>query len=90
VAVDCWLLTRALWRRIVHGEPLEGCFRVIHFGDSAGSDPRSEARRALAKWLGGVGPNSYVIGFEENHDAVLIRQLVKTKRLPNVDPEERR
>jgi hypothetical protein len=90
VAVDCWLLTRALWRRLAHGMPLEGQFRVIHFHNCAGDDPDSQARRALAKWLGGVSPNSYVIGFEERHDAVLVRQLVKTDRLPALDPEERR
>jgi hypothetical protein len=27
------------------------------------------------------------VGFEEGHDAVLLRQLVKTERVPDVDPE---
>jgi hypothetical protein len=86
VVVDCWLLTKALWRRIAHGVPIEGGFRVVQFGCET-DDPRSQARRATAKWLGGVGPNTYVVGFEEAHDAVLIRQLVKTKRVPDVDPD---
>lgn len=87
VVIDCWILTRALWRRLAHGEPLEGTFRVVHFEDCAGDDPRTQARRVTAKWLGGVGPNAYVVGFEEAHDAVLLRQLVKTERVPDVDPE---
>jgi hypothetical protein len=86
VIADCWLLTRALWRRLAHGVPIEGSFRVGHFGCEL-DDPRSLARRATAKWLGGVGPNTYVVGFEEAHDAVLLRQLVKTKRVPYLDPE---
>jgi hypothetical protein len=85
VIADCWLLTRALWRRVAHGVPIEGGFRVVHFGCES-DDPRSQARRATAKWLGGVGPNTYVVGFEEAHDAVLLRQLVKTKQVPDVDP----
>jgi hypothetical protein len=90
VLLDCALLTRALWRRVAHGEPIEGSFRVVHFEGCAGDDPRTQARRATAKWLGGVGPNNYVVGFEEGHDAVLLRQLVKTDRVPDVDPESRR
>jgi hypothetical protein len=34
-----------------------------------------------------VGPNTYVVGFEEAHDAVLLRQLVKTETVPDVDPD---
>jgi hypothetical protein len=90
VVLDTALLTRALWRRVVHGEPIEGRFRVVHFDDCGGDDPYTQARRATAKWLGGVGPNNYVVGFEEEHDAVLLRQLVKTDRAPDVDPERRR
>ena len=87
IGVDCWLLTRALWRRLAHGEPLEGFFRVIDF-NTVGHDPRSEAKRAIAKWRGGVAPNAYVIGFDEEKNAVLVRQLVKTRLPPRVDPEE--
>lgn len=90
VVLDCALLARALWRRLAHGEPIEGHFRVVHFEGCAGDDPRTQARRATAKWLGGVGPNTYVVGFEEGHDAVLLRQLVRTERVPDVDPESRR
>ena len=90
VVVDCWILTRALWRRLAHGEPIEGSFRVVHFEDSAGDDSRTQARRVTAKWLGGVGPNTYVVGFEEAHDAVLLRQLVRTHHVPDVDPERKR
>jgi hypothetical protein len=90
VVLDCALLTRALWRRLAHGQPIEGHFRIVHFEDCAGDDAHTQARRATAKWLGGVGPNNYVVGFEEKHDAVLVRQLVRTDRVPDVDPERRR
>jgi hypothetical protein len=90
VLYDCALLTRALWRRVAHGEAIEGHFRIVHFDGCAGDDPQTQARRATAKWLGGVGPNNYVVGFEEKHDAVLVRQLVRTDRVPDVDPERRR
>jgi hypothetical protein len=87
VAVDTARLTAAVWRRAVRGEPLSGSMRVVHFDDCGGKDPRSEARRAFAKWLGGVGPNSYVVGFDEDHDAVLVHQLVRTENPPPLDPE---
>jgi hypothetical protein len=86
IVVDTWLLTRAVWRQLVRGEPIQGRFRVVHFSDCAGDDPRSEARRAAAKWLGGVAPNAYVIGFDEKRNLVLVRQLVATEHPPDVDP----
>src|SRR4051812_50009832 len=68
IAVDCWLLTRALWRRFVHGEPLEGYFRVIDF-NTVGHDPRSEAKPAIAKWRGGGGPHAHPVGVDEGEKA---------------------
>jgi hypothetical protein len=84
--VDTWLLARALWRQLARGEPIQGRFRVVHLPDSAGDDPRSEARRAVAKWLGGISPNSYVVGFDEKRELVLVRQLVPTEEPPELDP----
>jgi len=86
VLTDCALLAHALWRRLVRGQPIEGGFRVVHFEDCGGDDPRSEGRRAVAKWLGGVAPNTYVVGFDEERDIVLVHQLVLTDRPPDVDP----
>jgi hypothetical protein len=86
VAVDCFMLGRALWLQLTGKKAMQGSFRVIHFEGCAGEDPRSEARRAVAKWLGGVGPNTYVIGFDEKRDIVLLHQLVPTERPPDVDP----
>jgi multisubunit Na+/H+ antiporter MnhE subunit len=90
VLVDCFVLARALWRQLTGKQRLQGTFRVIHFEGCGGEDPRSEARRAVAKWLGAVGPNTYVIGFDEERDIVLVHQLVPTKEPPDVDPGSRR
>jgi hypothetical protein len=86
VVVDCFVLTRALALHVTRRKRIEGRFRVIHFEGCSGDDPRSEARRAVAKWLGGVGPNTYVIGFDEERDSVLVHQLVPTEHTPDVDP----
>jgi hypothetical protein len=86
IAVDTWLLTHALWRQLARGEPIHGQFRTVHFPDCKRDDPESEARRAVAKWLGGVAPNSYVIGFDEERDLALVRQLVPTEEPPDIDP----
>jgi len=86
VFLDCLLLAGALWRSATRRKRIQGRFRVVHFQDCGGDDPRSEARRAVAKWLGGVGPNTYVVGFDEDRDIVLLHQLVPTERPPDVDP----
>jgi hypothetical protein len=87
VLVDSFLLVRALaqsaWRR----EPIEGSFRCVHFPGANRGDPRGQARLAVAKWLGGVSPNTVVVGFDEPDDSVLIHQVVRTDDPPDVDPE---
>jgi hypothetical protein len=87
VVVDCFLLMRALviavWRR----ELIEGTFRCVHFPDADRHDPRGQARLAVAKWLGGVSPNTVVVGFDERHDSVLVHQVVRTESPPDVDPD---
>lgn len=86
ILVDCFRLFRALavaaWRR----ESIEGSYRTVHFPDCAGGDPREAARRVVAKWLGCVGPNTIVVGFDEPRDTALLHQLVRTKRPPDIDP----
>jgi multisubunit Na+/H+ antiporter MnhE subunit len=86
VLVDCFVLARALARQVMGKKRIQGSFRVVHFEGSSGDDPRSEARRAVAKWLGGVGPNTYVIGFDEKRDSVLVHQLEPTDHTPDLDP----
>jgi hypothetical protein len=86
VLEDCFVLARALALQVTGRKRIEGSFRVIHFEGCSGDDPRSESRRAVAKWLGGMAPNTYVIGFDEKRDSVLVHQLVATDEPPDVDP----
>ena len=90
IVIDCWLLTKALYLQLAGKKQIRGAYRVIHFEGCSGEDPRSEARRAVAKWLGAVAPNSYVIGFDERHDSVLVHQLVRTDDPPETDPGAKR
>jgi multisubunit Na+/H+ antiporter MnhE subunit len=86
VLVDTW---RMLWLLVLHfgrGKPIEGRFRIVHFEASAGHEPRKQARRAVATWLGGVSPNTYVLGFDERRDAAVLHQLVPTEPPPEIDP----
>jgi hypothetical protein len=87
VLYDSFLIFRALARAAIRRETIEGHLRCVYFPDAAGGSPRDQARRTVAKWLGCVGPNTVVIGFDEPRDAVLIHQLVKTERPPDLDPE---
>ena len=86
VLVDCFLLFRALVVAAVRRQPIEGVVRCVHFPQASGEDPHAQARRTVAKWLGCIGPNTVVIGFDEPRDAVLVHQLVRTKRPPDLDP----
>jgi hypothetical protein len=86
VVVDTWLMLRLLLRHFARGEPVEGRFRIVHFEACAGRDPRRQARRAVATWLGGLSPNTYVLGFDEGRDAVVLHQLVPSEPPPEIDP----
>jgi hypothetical protein len=86
VARDTWLLARVLIRRFVRGEPVKGRFRFVHFEASGGDDPRSQARRATAKWVASVSPNTYLLGFDEKRDVVVLHQLVPADDVPDLDP----
>jgi hypothetical protein len=77
-------LARAAWRR----EAIEGSFRCVHFANADRTDPRGQARLAVAKWLGGVAPNTVVVGFDEPGDVALVHQVVRSRRPPDVDPEQ--
>jgi hypothetical protein len=86
VIADTWLMARLLARHFLKGEPIEGRFRIVHFEDAGGDDPRSAARRALAKWFSSVSPNTYVLGFDERRDIAVVHQLVPTEHPPRIDP----
>jgi hypothetical protein len=60
-------------------------FKGAHGGGAEGA-----SRRAVAKWVGSVAPNSLVVGFAERHDRVLLHQLLPTDEPPQCDPWERR
>jgi hypothetical protein len=88
VTVDMWLMTRALARHALGREQIDGRFRIVHFEGGASGDPRAEARRAAAKWLGCVSPNTYVVGFDERSKVAVVHQLVPAELPPDVDPSQ--
>jgi hypothetical protein len=88
VVVDTWRMARLLVRHFVRGDPVEGCFRIIHFSAGSRDDPRAQARRAVAEWLGAVSPNTYVVGIDERHDVAVVHQLIRDELPPELDPAE--
>jgi len=86
VLLDTWHMLLLLVLHFGRGQPIEGRFRIVHFEACAGRDPRRQARRAVATWLGGVSPNTYVLGFDEQRDAAVLHQLVPSEPLPDIDP----
>jgi hypothetical protein len=90
VARDTWLLVAVLWRVIVRREDVRGRFITLPFPGVRGRSTEAVSRRALAKWVGSVAPNTMVVGFDERHERVLLHQLVTTDEPPVCDPWERR
>lgn len=86
VGRDSLLLFRELARAARRRKPIEGSFRCIHFPNADRTDPRGQARLTVAKWLGGVAPNTMVVGFDEPGDTALVHQVVRSRRPPDVDP----
>jgi hypothetical protein len=86
VLVDTWRMLRLLVLHFARGQPVGGRFRTVHFEACAGREPRKQARRAVATWVGGVSPNTYVLGFDERRDAAVVHQLVPSETLPEIDP----
>jgi hypothetical protein len=39
----------------------------------------------VEKFMGSVAPNSYVVGFDQDHNVVLVHQLEPTEEPPRVD-----
>jgi hypothetical protein len=86
VVRETWLLIVVLVRQYTRGEPIEGRFRIVHFHECAGQDPRKQARRAVAIWRASVSPNIYLLGFDEDSDVAVVHQLVPTETPPKLDP----
>jgi hypothetical protein len=77
-------LVPLVWRA-ARGERIRGRMRAIRFTGAGATDQESATRRALEKVLGSVAPNSFVVGFDERHDVVVVHQLERTEDPPRVD-----
>jgi multisubunit Na+/H+ antiporter MnhE subunit len=86
VVVDTWRMATLLVRHFLRGEPIAGVFRTVRFPTGSEDDPRAQALRAVAGWLGSVSPNTYVIGIDERHNVALIHQLISEDLPPELDP----
>jgi len=90
VTRETWLLVGVLWRVLVRREDVRGRFITLPVPDVKGDSPEAVSRRALAKWVGSVAPNTLVVGFDEQNERVLLHQLVRTSEPPVCDPWEKR
>jgi hypothetical protein len=86
VLFDTWRMALLLARHFLRGAPVEGRFRIIHFACGPPDDPRDQARVAISQWLGGVSPNTYVLGIDEHHKVAVVHQLIRDERPPDIDP----
>ncbi len=84
---DTGVLVSALWYRLVLHRPVAGSFRAVPFR-AGGEDPEAAARRAIAKGVGSVAPNTYVLDIDREHELILVHQLVPKPDPKNVDPLE--
>jgi multisubunit Na+/H+ antiporter MnhE subunit len=75
VVVDCGLLGRALWRRVVHREHTRGAMLVVPF-HHGGDTGRDGARRAVVNFGVSLTPNSYVVDIDPEGDNLLVHRLV--------------
>ena len=75
VGVDCWLLTGALWNRVVRRQPVRGVTIRVPF-HHGGDDGRDGARRALVNFAVSLSPNSYVVDIDPEGDSLLVHRLV--------------
>jgi multisubunit Na+/H+ antiporter MnhE subunit len=88
VVMDTWRMAVLLVRHFVRGDPIKGCFRIVHFPAGSDDDPHAQARRTVAEWLGCVSPNTYVIGIDERHQVAVVHQLMRDELPPELDPSE--
>jgi hypothetical protein len=88
VFVDTWRLVGVLWRVIVRREKVTGRVLSVPYADAHRGGVDAASRRAIAKWIGSVAPNTLVIGFAEKHDRVLLHQLARAQ-VEDPDPWKR-
>jgi hypothetical protein len=86
VIVDTWRMTALLVHSVARREPIKGCFRIVSFHPGSEEDPRAQARRTVAGWLGTISPNTYVIGIDEQHEVAVLHQLIRDDEPPELRP----
>jgi multisubunit Na+/H+ antiporter MnhE subunit len=86
VVVDTWRMAMLLVAHYLRGKPIEGSFRIVHFACGPPDDARDQARLAVSQWLGGVSPNTYVLGIDERRHVAVVHQLIRDRRPPDLDP----
>lgn len=88
VVVDTGRMGLLLVRHFTRGEPIQGCFRIVHFSAGSRDDPHAQTRHAVAEWLASVSPNTYVLGIDERHHVAVVHQLIRDEVPPELDPAE--
>jgi multisubunit Na+/H+ antiporter MnhE subunit len=86
VLVDTWRMALLLAAHFLRGKPIEGSFRIVHFPCGPRDDARDQARLAVSQWLGGVSPNTYVLGIDDRRNVAVVHQLIRDQRPPDLDP----
>jgi multisubunit Na+/H+ antiporter MnhE subunit len=86
VVLDTWRMAVVLVRHYLRGDPVKGCFRTVTFPAGSEDDPRAQAVRTVAEWLGSVSPNTYVVGIDERHRVAVVHQLIRDELPPELDP----
>lgn len=78
VGRDLIVVSRALWRKLVHGEEPESAFRElpVRYGDDS---PEGVTRRALLVAGRSIAPNSFVLGLDRERDVMVVHRLVPDK-----------
>jgi multisubunit Na+/H+ antiporter MnhE subunit len=78
---DTFIVFGALWRRIAHGEQPASGFREIptRFGDDS---DEGVTRRVLLVGASSLAPNTFVLGIDQDRNAMLVHQLVVNQGRP--------
>jgi hypothetical protein len=84
VLADFGVLMWALLRSLVQRRVVRGAFVTRRFDAGPRTTPRGPAHRAWTIWLAGLSPNAYVIEIDEEHDTVLLHDLVAWR--PSEEP----
>jgi multisubunit Na+/H+ antiporter MnhE subunit len=84
--LDNGVLGKALWRRLVERQPVEGTLRSAHLSSEAAL--RSAAGRVATEAWGSLTPNRYVIGVDEEAGTILVHELMPSRE--PVEPLARR